>query len=384
LLDALEATATATGNVRDSVIVHHPLQPFDARNVEPGALIPQLPGMSFSFDPTVQRAATAAAGRRDDRPRFAARLLPAPGAGDVSLADLVAFFKDPVKGFFRALDFTLPTEVDSLDDAIPVEIDALQEWTVGDRMLGDILRGMSPDRALNAEWCRGTLPPGQLGWRKARAIRDQAVLLASDATPLRSEPPRAIDVDIELGDGRRLAGTVGPVFGGRLVSVTYSRLGGKHLLSAWIPLLALAAHLPATDWSAVCIGRDKRGTQPRRVSLAGPDAPAAGLLRDLVAIYDAGRREPLPLPLKTSFAWAEARHAGSDPAYAAGNRWRSSNFPGDDAQAAHVRAWGQGAPLADLMQPLRPGEEHPGEDNRLGAYAARLWLPLLNAAQGGQ
>ena len=382
LLDALEATAT--GNVRDNVTVHHPLQPFDARNVEPGALISQLRGTSFSFDPTVQRAATAAAGRRDDRPRFAARLLPAPGPGDVSLADLVAFFKDPVKGFFRALDFTLPTEVDSLDDAIPVEIDALQEWTVGDRMLGDILRGMSPDRALNAEWCRGTLPPGQLGWRKARAIRDQAVLLASDAMPLRSQPPRAIDVDIELGGGRRLAGTVGPVFSGRLVSVTYSRLDGKHLLSAWIPLLALAAHLPTTDWSAVCIGRAKRGTRPRRVSLAGPDAPAPDLLRDLVAIYDAGRREPLPLPLKTSFAWAEARHAGSDPVYAAGNRWRSNNFPGDDAQAAHVRAWRPGAPLADLMQPLRPGEEHPGEDNRLGAYAARLWLPLLNAAQEGR
>jgi exodeoxyribonuclease V gamma subunit len=31
------------------------------------------------------------------------------------------------------------------------------------------------------------------------------------------------------------------------------------------------------------------------------------------------------------------------------------------------------------MQPLRPGEECDGEDNRLGAYAARLWLPMLRA-----
>jgi exodeoxyribonuclease V gamma subunit len=31
------------------------------------------------------------------------------------------------------------------------------------------------------------------------------------------------------------------------------------------------------------------------------------------------------------------------------------------------------------MQPLRPGEEVDGETHRLGAYAARLWLPMLRA-----
>jgi exodeoxyribonuclease V gamma subunit len=218
LLDALDATVADAGTgpepeseparVRDRITVHHPLQPFDARNVQPGALIADK---SFSFDATVQRAAVAAAGHRQDRPRFADQPLPPPPAGDVSLAELVGFFKDPVRGFFRALEYTLPTEVDGIDDAIPVEIDALGEWTVGQRMLEDLLRGMSAERALNAEWCRGTLPPGNLGWRKARDIRDRAVLLAQEAGPLRSEPPRALDVDVDLGDGRRLTGTVAPV-----------------------------------------------------------------------------------------------------------------------------------------------------------------------------
>jgi exodeoxyribonuclease V gamma subunit len=44
-----------------------------------------------------------------------------------------------------------------------------------------------------------------------------------------------------------------------------------------------------------------------------------------------------------------------------------------------VRAWGKNARLDDLMQPLRPGEECDSEDNRLGAYSARLWLPMLRA-----
>ena len=96
----------------------------------------------------------------------------------------------------------------------------------------------------------------------------------------------AVDVDIDLGSGRRLTGTVSPVFGDRLVEVTYSKLGGKHLLAAWIPLLALAAHDPGQAWTAVCIGRRKKGDGARRETISSPAVPAVDLLRDLVAIYE--------------------------------------------------------------------------------------------------
>ncbi len=383
LIDALELTAG--GPVRDSVVTEHPLQPFDIRNVTPGALVKSAPDQPFSFDPTVLRAARAAGGRHDDRPRFAAAALPAPPIGDISLADLVAFFRDPVKGFFRALDYTLPADVAGIDDAIPVAITALEEWTVGERMLTDMLRGLSPERALNAEWCRGTLPPGQIGWRTARRIQGQAAQLAMEAAGYRSCAPHAVDVDIELGPGRRLTGTVSPVFGDRLVSVTYSKLGGKHLLAGWIPLLALTAHDPGQDWSAVCIGRRKKGDGARCETIGAPAGAPVDILRDLVAIYDAGRREPIPLPPKTSYAWAEARRSGGDPFYAANFHWRSNdNFPGEDRQPAHARVWKPGAPLSDLLEPVRPGEGYPGENTRLGAYAARLWLPMLQSLRGGR
>ena len=107
---------------------------------------------------------------------------------------------------------------------------------------------------------------------------------------------------------------------------------------------------------------------------------AVDVLRDLVAIYDTGRREPIPLPIKTSYAWAVARHCGDDPVQAALFRWKSKErYPAEDQAPAHERAWGKNARLTDLMQPVRPGEEYDGEDNRLGAYAARLWLPMLRA-----
>lgn len=159
-------------------------------------------------------------------------------------------------------------------------------------------------------------------------------------------------------------------------------MDGKHLLGAWIPLLALFAAHPERDWSAVCIGRPRRGGTPREQFLGRPDQPAVDVLRDLVDIYDTGRCEPLPLPIKTSYAWACARQSGDDPERAASFKWKSGMYPAEDQDPAQVRAWGHGAWLRALMQPLRPGEEVDGETNRLGAYAARLWLPMLRAERG--
>ncbi len=362
LLDTLDMTTQ--GKVRDTIVVKHPLQPFDTRNVIPGKLIPNEP---FTFDPTVLKAAHARGGDRAERPPFISGPLPAAPAQDVVLADLVAFFRDPVKGFFRALDFTLPWEVDGVEDAMPVDINALEEWTVGDRMLRDMLRGMDTKQAVDAEWRRGTLPPGQLGWRKAKEVSSQAEQLANEARGYRTTEPDAVDVDIDLGAGRRLTGTVAPVFGDRLVSVTYSRLGGNHLMQSWIPLLALIAHDPGRDWAAICIGRPRRGTTPRTDTLRRPADAAADLLTDLVAMYDEGRRAPLPLPVKTSFAWAEAVQSRGDPQQAALYRWRSNNYPGEDQEPAHVQAWGRDMWLDDLI------------GKGLDAYARRLWLPMLTA-----
>ena len=371
LLDTLDLTTTTP--LRDRVVVQHPLQPFDIRNVVRGALVPEVP---FSFDPTVLEAARVATSERAKPPPFISAPLQSPAPADVAVADLVAFFNHPVKGFFRALDYTLPWDVDGVEDAMTVEVGGLTEWTVGQRMLDEILlHGLSDEEARQAEWRRGTLPPGQLGWRKAREICDQSAMLADEARRHRDAPELAYDVDVDLGD-RRLTGTVSPVFGDRLVRVTYSKLDGKHLLSAWIPLLALIAHHPERDWSAVCIGRPKRGGSPVVKRLGRPDQ-AVDVLRDLVAIYDAGRREPIPLPPSTSYAWAEAAHNGSDPQRSASYRWK---YECEDA--AVERVWGRNARLDALVRPASADGGPTGENNGLGAFAARLWLPLLRATEG--
>src|SRR6201999_1483202 len=121
LLDTLDRTTPA--KIRARIVVEHPLQPFDIRNVMPGELVPEVP---FSFDPTALRAARVSSGERRQHPKFISAPLPPPPAEDVILADLIGFFKDPVKGFFRALEFTLPRDVDGVQDAMPVDINSLE------------------------------------------------------------------------------------------------------------------------------------------------------------------------------------------------------------------------------------------------------------------
>jgi exodeoxyribonuclease V gamma subunit len=377
VLDVLDQTTAEP--IRKRVVIEHPLQPFDVRNVTPGELGVPTP---FTFDPTVLTAATAAAGAQTEAPTFPqGRLLPPP-TGDIALADLIAFVKNPVRRFFRTLDLALPREEEGIEDAMPIELDGLRRWQVGEQMLSDLRRGKDGRWVLDAEWRRGTLPPGQLGWRLAKEIRDQAVVLAQAEASYRSSPPHAVDIDIDLGAGRRLTGTVTPVYGDTVVATTFSRLDGRHLLEPWVRILALAAAQPGPEWSAVCIGRGGDGVATRILGLPAEGADA--VLKSLVALHDAGCREPLPLPIKTSYTWAENRFRGRDPWQAAARTWRN-RFGGDHEDEANVRVWGgPPAPFAALMAPPRDGEETPGEDTRLGAFAARLWLPLLRAERKGR
>ena len=373
LLDVLDQTTVA--GIRSHIVVQHPLQPFDVRNVTPGKLIGTTP---FTFDPTVLTAAKAAAGAQVEPQVFPQGPLLAPPHGDVALADLIAFVKNPVRSFFRTLDMALPRDVESIDDAMPIELDGLQKWQAGEQMLGDLRSGKDQRWVLDAEWRRGTLPPGQLGWRLAKSIRDQAAELAAAEARYRDVAARAVDVDIELGAGRRLTGTVTPVWGDRVVATTFSRLDGRHLLDPWVRMLALAAIEPGRAWSAVCIGRGGQEPVLTRVLGLPAEGPIA-VLKSLVALYDAGRAEPLPLPIKTSYVWAENRLRGRDPMPVARRTWQSK-YGGDHEEPAHVRVWGgPPAPFDALLVTPRPGEEMPGEDTRLGAFAARLWLPLLRA-----
>ncbi|HSE07808.1 MAG TPA: exodeoxyribonuclease V subunit gamma [Nocardioidaceae bacterium] len=385
LLDTLDTTAAEP--VRDRVLVRHPLQPFDVRNLAPGELAGPGP---FSFDRAALAGAEAARAPRQRATALVPGPLPPRPVEDVALEDLQAFFAHPVRAFLRSrLDVSSPLEAEETRDAMPISLEGLDKWQIGDRLLAAVLGGTDPATALGAERLRGVLPPGALGSRTLQEVEQQVRPLVVQTNGLRQGQPRTLDVDIDLGDGRRLTGTVPSIFGNRIVTVTYSRLAAKHRLRSWIDLLALSVGHPDESWTAHALGRGRAGTTR---ALSGPlDHRAETWLRDLVDLYDRGMREPLPLPMKTACAYAEAsytkrRGANTDPVWKARKEWESDPYsptgiPGEDADLPHVQVFGHGAPLERLMTPPGPDESWNDEPHRLGQYAWRLWQPLLEGAE---
>ena len=381
LLDALDETARwPGGSVADRVLVRHPLQPYDARNVMAGALGGDGP---FSHDFTALQGARAAAGPRHLPAPFLPQPLPAlPDGDDVELADLIALLVHPARGFLRQrLGVLSRFEEDEPADSLTVELDSLQQWALGDRLLAARLAGTDDATCRQAEWRRGVLPPGPLGQAALQAVLQEVGPLVDRTAALLSAPRRAVDVMVPLGGGRELRGTVPGVHGTAAVSVTYSKLGAKAQLTAWISLLALAAGAPGRSWTAVAVGRGEP-SRPRSATFGPLDqATAQRHLRELVDLYDRGRREPLPLPLKASLAYATSAGKMEGPELALGQAaraWTTAKYPGEDADAAHTLVWGPAAPFETAI--ARPGpspEQWFGEPTRFGELSLRLWAPLL-------
>ncbi len=371
ILDAAARTAAAPGDV----LVRHPLQPYDARNLLPGALVGDRP---FSFDTAALAGASAATSVRRSPAPFLTGPLVAAAPGDVNLAELRDFLAHPVRAFLRGrLDVGSPRDADEVGDAIPVDLNALEQWDIGDRLLRDVLAGHDAVAVLTAEQLSGTLPPGGLGTGALGVVAQKAQDLYAGTAALRDGERRSLDVDVDLGDGRRLTGTVPGVFGTRLVSLGYSRLKPRQRLLAWVDLLALSAAYPDLHVTSHAVGWGRAG--PQR-ALAGPlDHRAVEWLRSLVELRDLGMTRPLPLPVQTGCAWAEAHAkelvgAPFDPVAAANRMWETDRnspmgIPGEDADAAHVRVYGDHAPIQRLL------------DDGLATYAWQVWEPLLAGAE---
>jgi exodeoxyribonuclease V gamma subunit len=235
---------------------------------------------------------------------------------------------------------------------------------------------------------RGDLPPGPLSDGLLQDIGGRVDHLLEASTIERAHPPESHDVDIALPDGTRLVGTVPGVRGDVVFSLTYSRLAARHRLLAWIDLVALTVARPDRRWSAVAVGRGRgrRVNAQRAVFDPLPAAEASAALEELVALYRAGLRSPLPIPLKTAAAYASRRIAADTPTAREGaeQEWVTDRFPGEQEDPEHVLLYGERAPLTVLTtQRPEDGEGgrgwHRDETDRFGLLARRLWSRLLDA-----
>ena len=190
----------------------------------------------------------------------------------IELDQLVRFVQHPVRAFLRRrLGVGGTARDDDLEDALSIELDALEQWSVGERLLEARLAGADRDAAIAAEIARGELPPDLLAesvLADVYPVVEQLVAAAADYVPA-AEASASVDVRVELPEGRTLVGTVPGVRGDLVAALTYSRVAPRHRLTAWVYLLALAAAHPATAYEAVTLGRRRAdGPRGREVTVA--------------------------------------------------------------------------------------------------------------------
>ncbi len=412
LLDALDRVAiTADGRAaREHVVVQHPLQTVDERNFTPGAL--GVPG-PFSHDDAAFAGARQARQKREPVGALVGAPLSLPtgaavgsvegpgsptatgGRADVELDDLVRLLENAPRWFAQhTLDVGLVLEEEDVEDRLPLSLTGLAGWGVGDRVLRAALAGVDPNRAMQAEWRRGQVPPRELGRsalqevvRAVGPLRVAAVEAAREADVAAGRPvsqdvlssAETVDVRATLPDGGTLVGSVPGVHGARVVRTEYSRLGPKHRLRAWVQALALRVSAPDRPWDAVAIGRSPRGPGVAWSTLTPPDRDtAAAVLADLVALRDEAAREPLPLLPEVALRYAEERRTtdARDALMRAGWAW-NKGFERKDPYV--VLAWGQDPALPDLAGHATTADlgRFPDDPTRLGALARRVWDPLL-------
>lgn len=362
--------------VGTDVVRRHPLQPFDPQNFkvnsDSGVRSP------FSFDRGALEGARASmrepVGAPAGEPSVPKGPLPPGERGDVDLADLVAFVVNPVQAFLRQrLGVRIPELDEDVADALDLKLDPLAKWALGERMLASRLRGVSPADFRATEWRRGTLPPFDLGGAVLAEVESTVDALASAAQPLLSASPETVDVVVELGGERRLTGTVPGVHDAAIVRTSFSRLGPKHRLAAWVHLLGVAA-TRGEPLQALVTGRGGGSRRTWRSTLASPN-DAGEQLRVLVELRDAGLTAPMPIAEGVTATYAERRFRGGshEEAWEAAERAWSDKY-GDATNRAIAYVYGPGAVLNDVAP----------DSLAFGKLAYSVWNPLLTAETQGQ
>ena len=219
LLDTLDQTArTADGRpIRKAVTVRHPLQPFARENFRP-----KDGNEPFSFDQASLRGVRAAGRERTDpAPVFTtADLPPLPVEQSVLLADLIRFYRHPIRALIKdraALSYW--SDDAEPDEQIPAELSGLDRWAVGERLLRLHLGGADLADLCAAEWRRGTVPPRNFGQRALEELAYDVAAVAKLARPFMTGPVDRREIVADLG-ASRLTGTVPGLYSDHLVRVT--------------------------------------------------------------------------------------------------------------------------------------------------------------------
>ncbi len=325
--------------------IHHPLQPFDARYYERDALgQPWHDSRLFSYN-----AAFLALPNEIKPLNFlpSRNLTIEPSrsnvsaTGDVSLANLKRYWRDPVKDvLLRGYGISLQAlDSSSWTNREPLETGTDRIEQVDRRLLFDALAtGCKPLPALPPAWLSksGMLAGGAIGAEAYRQMRDGLKPMLDAARPLFAgglAQARTQAIDLDLGEGLRLSGTVDRVFQSADSELMLfdakpaGVMGLRDLLVFYIDWAALrlsgAENLQGLFLECSASGKIASSKWLDSVLLQKPDELRRGLRRLVETSIDAERQPVLFFP---GTALAYARSESENRLTNAFTAWEGSSY----------------------------------------------------------
>lgn len=260
----------------------------------PGALA-QPPAGTLTLTPRQRQ--------RDEARRLPIGELP----GQVSIAQLTAFLKDPAKAFLRSAAGISAYESVTLADDLPLTLDGLSNWQLTDELLRARIEGRDPAEVAARHRERETLPPAQLARSAFARSEATATALYGAARPFLEQAADLQRLELKIpvaGYGEVMVVDQVTTHGGDALSVTASK-GADGLIRPWLESLALTASGVLSPGRLVRPEQDEHyqwTPTSRRVGL--PDQEAAlERLTCAVRAYALGQHRLIPVPADAAIAY---------------------------------------------------------------------------------
>ena len=329
----------------------------------------------------------------------------------VSLDELIAFFKQPVKHLLnRGLNLYLKEQDDLVEDRESIALDGLQQWVVASELLRAGQGGPVMEATGEIIRAQGRLPLGNPGRFVLEERQELAQRILERYHKLRGDQKTDDPLPVALDIGaQRLIGALGDRYGARSLSVDVGKVKGKRLVGPWIRCLAWSAQHPEQEPAVQLVlgARDNNSGEVevealefclRDMSADEREAYARQRLGELIRLYRRGLDAPLPLFEASSYAFAEtvdeklsaSDFAGGHPdkletaakkaldaaTKAALKVWEpatyAGGFPGESEDPHMEHVYGHEHPIV-----FKEGDQAGQVRPEFGRLALLFWQPLL-------
>jgi exodeoxyribonuclease V gamma subunit len=299
------------GLAREHLLTRHRLHPF---NVD---YFSQQDDRLFSYSSDNCRAGEVGRRARSAPREFVSGAVTEPEEEwrTVDINNLVAFFRNPAQFFIKKrLGITLPNRFGTLQEREPFALDGLTQYGIEQDLLGKALSGADLETELPVLLASGQLPHGHCGATSSRKLcRDMEAFAAVVGTQLTSKPLAPAMVDRMIGD-LTLVGRIDGLNEQGLACYRPAPLQPKDMLKIWLLHLVLNCTKPTPS---VLIGKGL-------MQAYQPVENSGALLKELLALYWRGLREPLRFFPRSSHAFAKGTlepEAGKDPQKMVNAEW---------------------------------------------------------------